>query len=180
MANNLNEKLFTQEHCAYGLMNAVQDEDGCMIYKKRNTASGYAMFSYGGKNPRERITAIGHRVVYLWYHGAIPYGYDIDHICHNEAVSQGKCDGGSDCKHRACINPEHLRAVPRSDNIKAGAKWSWNNKSVCNNGHNSEIKSRTYRNKNRKSGYTTVRYCTTCYEETYKRNNAKYAERAGA
>ena len=168
--HNKNEVLFTEDHCAYGLMNSIEDEDGCWIYQKNKTSSGYAIFSYGGKEYKDRVFGIGHRIVYLWHKGAIPDGWDIDHICHNEAVSNGRCTGGYACKHRACINPEHLRAVPHSENIKAGSKMSYRNRTHCLSGHKLSKWARTYEKNDirYKSGKATVSYCKLCNNESQR------------
>jgi hypothetical protein len=44
---------------------------------------------------------------------------DVGHKCHDEAALDGLCDGGNDCLHRACCNPEHLKAEPRVANLLA-------------------------------------------------------------
>lgn len=57
---------------------------------------------------------MAHRVAYEEAYGPIPEGMTIDHVCHNADLS---CKGGATCPHRACINPQHLEAVPIAENI---------------------------------------------------------------
>ena len=76
-----------------------------------------------------------HRWVYTQTFGEIPEGYEIDHICHNEALAKGECQGGTSCPHRACYNPEHLRAVPKSVNQRDGAAGFGNRKTCKSRGH---------------------------------------------
>lgn len=60
-----------------------------------------------------------HRISYEKWHGPIPEGFQIDHMCHNEAAEAGLCAGGPSCLHRGCVNPAHLRAVSRAENWRA-------------------------------------------------------------
>jgi len=76
-----------------------------------------------------------HRWVYVQTYGEIPEGYEIDHICHNEAVARGECEGGFSCPHRACFNPEHLRAVSKSENQNAGLAGFANRTHCSSRGH---------------------------------------------
>lgn len=48
---------------------------------------------------KEQVAEMFHRTMYQHHHGAIPEGYDIDHIC----------------KKRNCCNPKHLRIFKHGD-----------------------------------------------------------------
>lgn len=48
------------------------------------------------------VSMPAHRAAYIEARGAIPAGYDIDHLC----------------RVRACVNPDHLEAVSRTENIR--------------------------------------------------------------
>ena len=84
------------------------------------TTGGYVTKRVWNKELKKYQQFKMHRWVYMQNFGPIPEGYEIDHICHNEAVARGECKGGVTCPHRACFNPLHLRAVSKSQNQKAG------------------------------------------------------------
>lgn len=73
---------------------------------------GYAVARMSGKHCQV------HRLVYAWEYGAIPEGWDwtIDHICFN----------------RSCLNPRHLRLMPRSQNA---ARKQIHEMHICKRGH---------------------------------------------
>lgn len=56
-----------------------------------------------------------HRVAYILFHGSIPEGMTIDHLCHTKA-----CKLGDDCPHRRCCNPRHLELVTPKENSRRG------------------------------------------------------------
>ena len=104
----------------------------CILTEAVPALNGYGKYvTINGKNYR------AHRGAWIQAHGEIPKGMVIDHICHNEAVERGECEGGITCIHRACINPEHLRLVTQRENIMAGLR-NIDNRTHCYKGHTFE------------------------------------------
>lgn len=73
----------------------VSKSDNCWEWNGSKTTSGYANLNFGqGKY------GYAHRLSYELHYGPIPEDLMVDHICRN----------------RGCVNPDHLRAVTRSQN----------------------------------------------------------------
>lgn len=89
----------------------VVTDNGCWQWTAKLMSHGYAEISWNG----QRWTA--HRVSYLLHKGDIPEGCEIDHLCGN----------------RACVNPDHLEAVPHRVNSARGNLKR--RKTHCKNGH---------------------------------------------
>jgi hypothetical protein len=101
----------------------------CILTEAIPALNGYGKYiTVNGKSYK------AHRGAWIKAYGPIPKGKVIDHMCHNEAVQRGECEGGITCVHRACINPKHLRLVTQQKNIMAGLH-NIDNRSHCRQGH---------------------------------------------
>lgn len=90
----------------------------CLLFRGSTNRYGYGTLKdITSRNVSGVVLA--HRVSYEKWHGDIPEGAQIDHVCHNEALREGLCNGGNSCPHRRCINPAHLEAKTISQNIQA-------------------------------------------------------------
>lgn len=89
----------------------IDEETGCWHWTRSLNTNGY------GHVRRDGRLAYVHRIVYERLVGPIPPGYLIDHQCHNADLA---CVVGSECQHRRCANPDHLRAVVQRWNVAAG------------------------------------------------------------
>jgi hypothetical protein len=90
----------------------VDKSDDCWTWTGPISSHGYGVFWVDG----QRHAA--HRVSYRMTHGDIPQGLVIDHVCHG---ADENCPGEDNwCRHRACVNPDHLEAVTERVNLLRG------------------------------------------------------------
>lgn len=101
----------------------VERRGECLIFKGRPGNHGYG----------RACELLAHRVSYEKWHGPIPVGLVIDHLCHNEAAHRGECASGK-CWHRMCVNPGHLAAVTSAVN-GGSSPYQMKNWTHCKNGH---------------------------------------------
>lgn len=113
--------------------NILKNPNGCWLWKARLTADGY------GRYYRDNRVEYAHRRSYELNKGEIPNGFVIDHLCRN----------------RACVNPNHLEAVPNRVNIQRGDTFAmgvYNRKKThCKWGHPFDEQN-TYRDSRGKRG----------------------------
>lgn len=76
-----------------------RDPDGCLIWDGDTMTSGYGRISYAGRHWSV------HDLTYRLAYGddALPDGWDIDHVV---------------CRKKLCIEPEHLRALPKRSHTR--------------------------------------------------------------
>lgn len=119
---------------------------GCWIFAGAWSKQGYGMLWDPALGKPDCV----HRHAYRLWHGEIPDGYHVDHMC----------------RMRCCCNPDHLRAVTPQVNILAGIGPSVTHaqKTHCSNGHEFTHKN-TYilRYKNGKFQARKCRECNRLY-----------------
>ncbi len=131
----------------------IQTPSGCIPWVAAKT-NGYGVVQFNGRVRR------AHRVIYEAVKGPIPEGYEIDHLCRN----------------RACVNPDHLEAVPQAVNnmrsLSASAIHA--RQSHCLRGHllsgpNVYL---------RKRGHKVERFCKECgrLRDTFRKRRSPAME----
>jgi len=95
-----------------------KSKDGCWVWTAGLVSNGYGSFRL--KLNGERKLALAHRLAYTLYKGPIPADLELDHLC----------------KHRICVNPDHLEPVEHRENIRRGEVGThYREKTHCPQGH---------------------------------------------
>lgn len=81
-----------------GVFYVVNDETQCWEWQRAKDRKGYGIASWNGQK------GFAHRHYYEQAKGAIPDGYQVDHLCRNPS----------------CVNPNHLEAVLPVENTRRG------------------------------------------------------------
>lgn len=84
------------------MFSRIDRSTACWVWIGSRDIAGYgrAGFEFAG-----RKAWLAHRLMWTAFNGPIPEGLDLDHLCRN----------------KACVNPDHLEPVTRSENIRRGA-----------------------------------------------------------
>lgn len=121
----------TQAEVTRFLRLITKTDTGCWIFQgEHSTRDGYPHHRPGPGQPQW----VAHKYSYRIHKGLIEDGYQIDHVCHTQAVAAGTCEGGDDCPHRKCVNPAHLEAITASENTFR-QNHANRNKGECPKGH---------------------------------------------
>ena len=116
---------------------------GCWLWTGALGANGYGRFSWDGRD------SYAHRASYERFIDFIPEGLDIDHRC----------------RVRCCVNPQHLEAVSRQENLLRSERTFTGinaRKTHCPRGHR-------YDALNTRVRVTGARQCRACADSAERR-----------
>lgn len=80
----------------------VHRTDGCWMWTGSRFGKGYGQFTLRPV-PKQRIHVGAHAYSYRLFHGPVPDGMEVMHLCHN----------------KLCVRPDHLKAGTHLENIRA-------------------------------------------------------------
>lgn len=111
------------------------DANGCWIWGSAKSGKGWPVYQ----------STSAYRFVYEWFVADIPEGHDVDHLCAN----------------RQCVNPAHLEAVSRRENVRRMVqRRGWD--VACKRGH-PRTPENTWRNGN---GATCCKACISASQRS--------------
>jgi len=99
----------------------------CWVWGGSKMGSGYGSFYLEGHHVGAHVAA------YTLMRKPVPDGAELDHLCH---PGDGSCSRAT-CRHRLCVNPDHLEPVTRAENVRRGSSIFGQNmrKTRCLRGH---------------------------------------------
>lgn len=139
--------------------NITVQPNGCWTWDGTKNSDGYGVVGMNGVH-QARV----HRLMYEAMRGPIAAELQLDHTCHDYST----CGGGSDCPHRTCCNPDHLKPVTGEENTLRGNAPSAINarKTHCLRGH-------VLAGSNLMAGQGARRKCKTCHRDRARAANTE-------
>lgn len=134
----------------------VDDLDACWVWQGSLNSQGHSSFWFGHGE-----LGGGHRFAYETLVGSVPPGMHLDHVCHSRDLT---CSGGAPCRHRRCVNPDHLEPVSPKENTRRGR--GHGSETHCPKGHPYDERNTGYDHKGRR-----CRACGRLYMATYSRHS---------
>lgn len=110
--------------------------DGCWLWiGGRIDANGYASIGMRDSSGYFVAAIRCHRVALVADLGRdLGPNMQAGHLCHDDAVARGDCDGGP-CSHRRCVNPEHLSEQTPAENSEGSYRAPRSSRLYCPKGH---------------------------------------------
>lgn len=126
-------------------------DNGCWDWMAARLPQGYGLFKVGGKMVR------AHRMAWQLFHGPIPEGLTLDHLC------------GRPC----CVCPAHLEPVTMKENLRRGNGIPARNarKTHCKYGHEFSAENTII-----KAGHRQCRLCLVRRAKEYSKDPQRLAK----
>lgn len=134
----------------------IPGPNGCHISIYSTQSRGYAQIGWQGDDGRGHGTT-AHRAAWIYVHGPFDAALEVDH--------RDKCD-------RRCVNVDHLRLLPRSDNRRRNIS-DFPLGAGCVRGHDPACR-RPYR-----KGHHVYMLCGECRREQNRESKARVKARHG-
>lgn len=141
------------------LIDAIKSErpdTPCWAWGGSRHESGYGVL-YMGTGRKDVKYRVAHRVIWEGFHGPVPKGLELDHLCRN----------------RGCVNPDHLEAVTsRVNNLRGMSPTAQHARQThCKRGHEFTSENTLKHS----SGGRRCKTCTLEFRQSHRaRANATY------
>ena len=118
----------------------IEKGTGCWTWLRAKNTHGYGHLKRNGRWHQ------AHRLMFEEVYGPLPHSYVMDHLC----------------RHRDCINVDHLEPVTNAENLLRGIGKTSRQK-LCKRGHDLTARENIYLQRRlRKGVFYTLRDCRLC------------------